>query len=395
MALFTRKKEQPAIEIRDNGTENASILDAILNGQYSNGGAVTSISSVFAAVELISNSIAELPIVVKKDGELDKEHPLNYLWDSAIMGKFNLMKQLIYDLIIYGEALVYVEGSKEMPKRLIYCEHGSYQTIYNQQKQELRYSIPFLKKSNIDDTHVLRFYKNSQNGVEGKAILSYAKRIFDLCKYTDTAASSYFASGCNLNGILTVTGNPSTEEIEKIRTNWKRLHSGDGSTGLAILKGNMKYEDIGSSASESQMLESRLFNVSEVARFFNINPVLLGDLSKSSYSTIEAANLEFVTHTLLPYITLIECELNRKLIPESQRGIYKIDLDENYLLRTDKTATASYLNTLVGGGILSINEARTQLGYNAIEGGDKHIIAYTDINQNTIDNNSSDEEETK
>ena len=174
--------------------------------------------------------------------------------------------------------------------------------------------------------------------------------------------------------------------------NWKRLHSGDGASGLAILKQNMEYQPIGTNATDSQLLETRLFNVTEVARFFNISPVLLGDLSKSSYNTIEAANLEFVSHTLLPYISLIECEFNRKLLKQSERAVYSIDLDENYLLRTDKTSTANYLSTLVAGGILSINEARNQLGFGEIEGGDSHIIAYTDINQNKIEESKDTEE---
>ena len=392
MAIFdslfnfkSNSKRKSTVEQRSN-TSDSAILDAIINGKYSNGGAVTGISAVFAAIELISNSIAELPIVVKKEKEVDKGHPINFIFDSALQGKFNLMKQLIFDMIIHGAGLCYIKRAQDgTPIGLIYCENGSYTTFYNQNSQTLYFSIPFLKKNKVDPKDVIYLYKNSQNGVEGKSIISYAKKIFDLCKYTDTAASDWFANGMNLSGILKVAGNPSAEEIEKIRMNWKRLHSGDGASGLAILKQNMEYQPIGTNATDSQLLETRLFNVTEVARFFNISPVLLGDLSKSSYNTIEAANLEFVSHTLLPYISLIECEFNRKLLKQSERAVYSIDLDENYLLRTDKTSTANYLSTLVAGGILSINEARNQLGFGEIEGGDSHIIAYTDINQNTIE----------
>jgi HK97 family phage portal protein len=211
--------------------------------------------------------------------------------------------------------------------------------------------------------------------------------VFDLSKYTDASASSYYQSGCNLNGILTVTGNPSQEEIEKIRMNWRKMHNGDNSNRLAILKGNMNYQAIGTSASESQMLEARLFNVSEIARFFNISPVLLGDLSKSSYSTIEAAQLEFVQHTLYPFIVMFESELNRKLCHNSN---VRIDFDESFLIRTDKTAQANYLNTLVSGGILSVNEARANLGLNPIEGGDRLVIPFTDLSQNTIGETEQD-----
>lgn len=393
MALFNFRKQ--TVEKRSD-TSDSGILDAIINGKYSNGGAITGISAVFAAIELISNSVAELPIVVKKEKEVDKGHPINFLFDSALQGKFNLMKQLVFDMIIHGSGLCYIKRAQDgTPTGLVYCEHGSYNVFYNQTSQSLQFAIPFLKKSKVNPDDVIYLYKNSQNGVEGKSILAYAKKIFDLCKYTDSAASDWFANGMNLSGILKVTGNPSTEEIEKIRFNWKKLHSGDGASGLAILKQNMDYQPIGTNATDSQLLETRLFNVTEVARFFNISPVLLGDLSKSSYNTIEAANLEFVSHTLLPYISLIECEFNRKLLKQSERAVYSIDLDESYLLRTDKTSTASYLSTLVSSGILSINEARNQIGFSEIEGGDEHIIAYTDVNQNRVEGSNNQNEETE
>lgn len=156
---------------------------------------------------------------------------------------------------------------------------------------------------------------------------------------------------------------------------------------LVNIKGNMTYQSVGSSAAESQMLEARLFNVSEIARFFNISPVLLGDLSKSSYSTIEAAQLEFVQHTLYPFIVMFEEELNRKLC---HRSNVRIDFDETFLVKSDKSVQANYLNTLVGGGIISVNEARASLGLNPIDGGDKLIIPYTDLSQNTIGETDQD-----
>jgi HK97 family phage portal protein len=137
------------------------------------------------------------------------------------------------------------------------------------------------------------------------------------------------------------------------------------------------------------MIETRLFNVSEIARFFNISPVLLQDLSKSSYSSIEAANLQFLTQTLLPYISILENEFNRKLIGEE--NIF-IDLDEREFLRTDSQSTANYLSTLKNNGIMTTNECREQLGLPRIDGGDEIYIPFTDINQNKITGEDSSEE---
>lgn len=103
----------------------------------------------------------------------------------------------------------------------------------------------------------------------------------------------------------------------------------------------------------------------------------------------------FLTTTIQNYISMIEHEFTRKMFSPQSQGKYKIDIDENNLLRLSKSQQANYYSTLLQNGCLSINEVRNELGYEAIKdgGGDKHIIAYTDIEQNTINNSDTQEEE--
>ena len=137
------------------------------------------------------------------------------------------------------------------------------------------------------------------------------------------------------------------------------------------------------------MLETRRFNVTEIARWFNINPILLGDLSHTSYSDIEQANIEFVQHTLLPWIEMLQNELTRKLIVNRKRYI---DLDENVLLKSNKTNQANFCKTLVSAGIMTANEARAQLGLNQMEGADDLVIPFTKISDNKINTNNDKSE---
>ena len=383
--LFKRSNTN-ASQVEERSFTGAEVS---LNSLLDNSGPVTSLSAVYAAVEMISNALAELPILIKVDGIVDTEHPFNHLFCNNLMSKYVLIKQLVWDILIMnGNALLYIRrDSRGVAKELIYCKPADTQIMYNESTRDLYYLNQKVAKGRIEPKDMIHLYKNSQDGINGRSIISYAKKVFDLSKFTDSSASNYYQSGCNVNGILTITGNPTNEEVEKIRMNWRKLHSGDSASGLAILKGNMNYQSVGSSAAESQMLEARLFNVSEIARFFNISPVLLGDLSKSSYNTIEAAQLEFVQHTLYPFIVMFEEELNRKLC---HRSNVRIDFDETFLVKSDKSVQANYLNTLVGGGIISVNEARASLGLNPIDGGDKLIIPYTDLSQNTIGETDQD-----
>ena len=173
---------------------------------------------------------------------------------------------------------------------------------------------------------------------------------------------------------------------DEIRQNWQQVHGGSNGSGLAVCDFNVDFIPVSQSANESQMIETRQFNVTEVARYFSISPVLLQDLSHSSYSTIDASQLEFLTHTLLPYISLMESEFNRKL---GEDGIV-IDLDGKYLMSADKNTEANYIKNLISSGVICINEGRRMLGLGPIEGGDKHIIAYTNIDNNTINKDETE-----
>lgn len=385
MGLFSRanKTSVPVVEER-------SIGDWVANGQYSNSGFICTIAAVFNAISLISNSIAELPIRVKVDGEEDLAHPYNNLFTTANVSKFHLMKTAVVDAIIQGDGYIYIErGTNGVPSKLIYCPHGQVTHYYNELNGEEYFTCTRVSKDRIDPKDMVHLMINTRNGVEGKPITFYGKPLFDLAKYCNSAASDFFSSGMNLSGILTVAGNPSQDEITNIRNNWRQMRAGDSKSGLAILRGNMAYQSVGQNAADSQLLETRLFNVQEIARVFGISPALLGDLSHSTYNSIEQSQMEFLQHTLLPYITMIESELNRKLCSGSN---VSIDLDESYILRTDKQATANYCATLVNSGICSRNEARKLLGLAPIEGADILTVSFTDISQNTIGKSDTSDE---
>ena len=370
--------------------EPISSATSVMFSGYRLDQSASTLSAFFAARELISNSVAQLPIKVRRNNDVVEGHLVNVLFRSCLMNKFNLLKKIVEDMIDYGNALVYIQrGADGKPVNLVYVEHSGYSIHYQYNTQELYYRIPFLAKGNVKPDDVLHFYKNSYNAVEGKSLLVYANNILDIAKATDRAAKNYYNSGCAVQGVLTIKGTRKNSK-EQARQAFQETHSGLNASGLVILDDDMSYQPISGNANESQLLETRLYNVGEVARYFNISPVLLGDLSKSSYNTIEAANIEFVTHTLSPYIAIIEEELNRKFFKTNNK--YKIDLDETYLIRGDKASTASYLTTLVSSGICSINEARSILNLPEKEGLDDVIIPYTNIQDNKVNSENQEEE---
>lgn len=392
MGFFSRKenRSQDVPVVDNNGLGLSNLVNKAQIPSIS-------LSAVFAAVEIISNSVAELPINVKtreddKTGMI-KVHPIYEALNNGITTKFMLLKMLITDMLLYGNGIAYIDRDADgTPLQIVYCPYGTYNINYNANTRQLYYTITSLRRGRIEPIDIIHLVKNSRNGVEGIGVLNYASHTLELAKATEKAAQDYFSSGCHVAGILTTNAPRLTkDQRETIRDAWNQAHGNKG-TGMAILENGMQYSPVAANSKESQLLETRLFNLNDIARFFSISPVLLGDLSHSSYSTIEASLLEFVTHTLFPYITLIENEFTRKLIKPSEKNLF-IDLDENYIVKSDKQSQANYLSTLVSKGIMTVNEARYQLGLNPMEGGDKLFVAFTDINQNTINNKNTEKEE--
>ncbi len=386
MRLFKKKNNEA--EQRNTGVEYVRPFNsALFFGQYENGNAL-SLSTVFAAIDMISNSVAELPIQVKEHKEdcndVIPNHRINQVLNNMIMSKFNFIKQLVTDMLLYGDAYVYINRSSDGELiDLIYLPKGTVTINYVSSTRSLTYIIGDNIKGvpkKVSDNDMLHFFKNSYDGIHGKGIISYANRAISIGNFTEESAKDYFGSGLGIKGILKFNEMMPNIDKDEIRQSWQQVHGGNSGSGLAICDYNVDFIPVSQNPAESQMIESRLFNVTEVARFFGISPVLLQDLSHSSYSTIEAAQLEFLTHTLLPYISLFENEFNRKL----SDGSFHIDFDETYLMTSDKQAEANYLSSLISCGVLCINEARNMIGLSPIEGGDKHFVAYTDINQNTI-----------
>jgi HK97 family phage portal protein len=126
-----------------------------------------------------------------------------------------------------------------------------------------------------------------------------------------------------------------------------------------------------------------MFNVVDMCRFFSVSPVKVFDLSKSSYSTVEATQLQYLTDTVLAVITKIEQEINRKIFLPSERGRIIAEFDTSAILRTDKAAQASFYKEMSYIAGITPNETRRELGYSRLEGGDN---AFVQSNMQTLSN---------
>lgn len=358
-------------------------------------GSAMSLSAVYCAVNLISDSIATLPIQVKakntKGTDLLDKHPLYDIFTNNRMTRYTLLKNIVQSVLLKGNAYVLIEKKGKDVVGLRYLPADDVQCIYRKEDNTLYYTCSYIGARQIQPSEILHFLRYSVDGVQGISVLSHAARSLNIAQQTEQVAENFFSNGCNLNGIIKVHSNLSEEQKQAISTNWRSTFGqGNQGGGVVVLPVNMDYQPISINGSDAQMLESRNFSVVDIARFFNISPVLLGDLSKSSYSSVGESNLQYLTYTLNPYIVMIEEELNRKLTGGT--GL-ELGLDETAILRTNKAELAGYYNSLLSMGVLSINEVRKQLGYNPVENGDSHNLAYNDVSKTNLTDNTEDEKQ--
>lgn len=388
MGLFNRNKEQ------------REVVDAVIKAPSATGISYQSIfgtqqnalqlSTVFRCIEIISESIAVLPLGVYTRNGVRVKHSLDLVWRDTNnkLTKFEILKQLIQSVLIKGNGFIFIERNEDgSAKRLRWLESGDVNIFYEKQGNLLYYTSPIISAKKIEPINMIHLKMFSYDGINGISILSIGNKAFKLGNTLENNAFSFFANGCNLSGVLSVASSLTPQQIKDIHKAWDESYV--NGSGVAVLQGNMNYQSVSNSAKENELLESREYTVKDICRWFGINPILLGLNSGSTYASLEMAQNDFVIHTLLPWIEAIEEEFSRKLLKPSEQNDLEIVLDENYLLRMDKKTEATYYSTMVNNGLMTRNEARGKLGLEPVEGGDKLVVPFTDINQNTI--NKDDE----
>ena len=411
MGIFSRKNKKENKEIqRDLTQEGQFTKDSFGNFTYSPAGRTfnlnifnedpETLAAFFGGIELISNSIASVPIYVKQfsDEEVVKNHPVSLALRYGRITKFNFIKQLIHDVYLTGNAIAYIkrEISGDV-KELIYCPIGTYSIYYDELKNEVFYKIPRITGDKLlDYSQVVHIFKNSKNGKTGIGLPYYARIVLPLSSAADKSALEFYDSGGNINGILQGKRILDTEEKMEAYNEWTNAFRGGNKNGnIAVIGNDFEYKQVGISQKDAQALETRQFNVLEICRYLNISPILLGINTGTTYNNIEQAQMDMVVHTLLPLINLIEEEFNRKFIRPSQRDRYYIDFDEDKIMFSTKGDTANYLTTLTKNGIISVNESRKVLGFSPRPDCDELFIPYTNLNNNKVngaENNDGKEE---
>lgn len=377
--LFRKKKS----EERSSGIFGEYLLYNSASS-YANNKAML-LSAVYRCVEVISDSIAQLPFEpyrIDSDGCKIKftKHPTYNLLNrepNQNMSKFTFMKTMVVSMLLTGNAYAYIERDEKGNAKALYYIPSELVTILKPQTitDTISYSITGMKNV-VEDCNMIHILNFTSDGYEGISTLAYARKTLGLAMDAEANAEGFFKGGANVAGILKCNSPLTTKQKESLKSSWNSAFNGNTGTpnGVAVLDADLDFQSVTVNPSDAQLLETRQFNVIDICRFFGVSPVKAFDLTKSSYNTIEQMQLAFLTDTLQPLLEKFENEFQRKLYKPSEKDSITVRFSTAPLLRADKQSQASYYNTLFQMGVMTINEIRKELDLPHLENGDTSFV---------------------
>lgn len=265
--IFNNKTDKRALEYV------SPFSDALLFGANSVAySSVMTVSAVNRAVNIIADSIAIMPVKIKNTSlEHEQEitnHPVKRAFSNPVISEYTLKGSMIRDVLLHGNGYCYINRAKDgTVLELIYLPSTTVTCHYNEKTYDLYYTCTNLNECpRIEPCDIIHLKKYTKDGVNGLSVLSYAKLAVDTAHATEKQANDFFSSGCNIAGVLTVDGQLSQKQRDDIRASWDQAY-GTNAHGIAILQGNMRYAPISVNATDAQLLESRKYNVEDIARF--------------------------------------------------------------------------------------------------------------------------------
>jgi HK97 family phage portal protein len=254
-------------------------------------------------------------------------------------------------------------------------EHGRLVYTYSRQSDENpNFKVTGDIKLRSED--VLHIPGLGFDGLVGYSPIAMAKNAVGMTLACEEYGASFFANGANPGGVLEHPG--VLKDPSKVRESWNSVYRGTSNAHkIAVLEEGMKYQQIGIPPEEAQFLETRKFQLNEIARLYRIPPHMVGDLDKSSFSNIEQQSLEFVKYTLDPWVIRWEQSLQKALLLPGEKGNYFIKLNVDGLLRGDYESRMNGYSVGRQNGWFSANDIREMEDMNLIpdeEGGNLYLI---------------------
>ena len=351
-------------------------------------------TSVYACVRILAEAVACLPLHIYQhtpDGGKQRitDHPLYYLLHdepNPEMTSFVFRETLMAHLLLWGNAYAQIIRDGRGRVLALYPLLPSRMEVGRLPNGDLVYSYRRDFESSRENTYngtvnlrrdeVLHIPGLGFDGLVGYSPIAMAKNAIGMALATEEYGATFFANGANPGGVLEHPG--VIKDIQRVKDSWNAAYQGSGKAHkVAVLEEGMKFSSIGIPPEQAQFLQTRKFQINEIARIFRVPPHMIGDLDKSSFSNIEQQSLEFVKYTLDPWVVRWEQSLQQALLLPSEKPELFIRFNLDGLLRGDYQSRMSGYATARQNGWMSANDIRELEAMNRIpaeEGGDLYLV---------------------
>lgn len=377
-----------------SGSRYSFFFGGTTAGKPVNENTAMQMTAVYSCVRILAETLAGLPLHVYKyndSGGKEKylQHPLYRLLHdepNPEMTSFTFRETLMSHLLLWGNAYAQIIRNARGEVIALYPLMPNKMTVDRDKNGRLFYlyqrsveDSPTLGKDSLvylDPSDVLHIPGLGFDGLMGYSPIAMAKNAIGLAMATEEYGAKFFANGAAPGGVLEHPG--TIKDPQKVKDSWNAAYQGStNSHRVAVLEEGMKYQQIGIPPEQAQFLETRKFQINEIARIFRVPPHMLADLEKSSFSNIEQQSLEFVKYTLDPWVVRWEQNMCRSLLMASEKPTVFIKFNVDGLLRGDYVSRMSGYATARQNGWMSANDIRELENLDRIPvelGGDLYLI---------------------
>ena len=380
-------------ENRTAGSAFSFLMGNTASGKRVNERSAMQMTAVYSCVRILSEAVASLPLHVYKlndkgGKETALDHPLYFLLHNEPnpeMTSFIFRETMMTHLLLYGNCFAQVirNGKGEviglyplMPNRMTVDRDDSGHLYYEYAVTDE--DAPTMKGYTVrlDPFDVLHVPGLGYDGLLGYSPIAMAKKAIGLAIATEEYGSKFFANGASPSGVLEHPG--VLKDPGKIRDSWTQTFGGSGNSGkIAVLEEGMKYTPISIPPEQAQFLETRKFQIEEIARIFRVPLHMIGSMEHSTFSNIEQQSLEFVKYTLDPWVSRWEQAMVRTLLRPEEKADYFIKFNVDGLLRGDYQSRMNGYAIARQNGWMSANDIRELENLDRIpeeQGGDLYLI---------------------
>lgn len=341
------------------------------------------VSAVGAAVSLLSevSSMIPLPVFERLDDGGKERATNHWLWTlihdkpNDWQNSYEFRELLTTHLLLWGNAYAFISRYRTGTKKGQISELLPIHPDRVQVEQDSEYRVTY-RVALPDGSHVVlakdqifHIRDRSFNGFSGMSRLKSGRDSIGLARITERWGNQLFGNGARPSGTLSTDKNLTKEQMDKIRDSWTAANGGENALGTAVLDGGMKWQPTGMDMEKSQMLETRKFQILEIARIYRIPPHMIGDLERATFSNIEHQSLEFVKYSLMPWLRRWEMAINTQLL-DPKDGYFVEHLVDG-LLRGDIKSRYEAYSSALQNEWMTKNEVRIIENMNPVQGGDE------------------------